>query len=181
MSDARRVDLETADSETRPSDWPGARSTRTSIGSAAALRGAAIALVDPQGRQDEVLPELCDAVEPGRPRIRLELAQSSIGPVPRLGRPAWSAGELSLATLALLAATCRGADREERLAMALTLEGLIGYYRHSDPSFRPAQQGLAYALRYASIHLEEAGRQVPAGLGRAVASHRSITPMAGGA
>jgi hypothetical protein len=68
-----------------------------------------------------------------------------------------------------------------RLSVALALEGLLGWYREADPHLQPPQQALAYAVRYAAARLREAGRAVPPGLGSAVAAHRKISPMAGGA
>jgi len=145
------------------------------------LRAAATRLVSDDGRSAEDARSLVDWDEPGRPRVTVQLARSSIGPVPRLGRAAWSSGELSLATLALLEAVTMDAQAPDRLGVALTLEGLIGYYRHADPNFQPPQQAVAFALRYASMRLGEAGHAAPPCLEQAAAAHRSITPMAGGA
>jgi len=129
----------------------------------------------------EERPRLVDWDDPGRPRMTLDLARSSIGPVPRLGHRAWSSSELSLASFALLESVSQGTDPDERLSLALTLEGLLGWYHHSDPNFQPPQQAVAYALRYAGIRFAEAGRPVPSTLEHTVAAHRAIRPMAGGA
>lgn len=136
---------------------------------------------DEPDEHPDAWPRLVDWDEPGRPRMTLELARSSIGPVPRLGHRPWSSSELSLASFALVECVSQGTDRDERLSLALTLEGVLGWYRDSDPSFQPPQQAVAFALRYAGIRFVEAGQSIPQGLERAAASHRAIRPMSGGA
>ena len=76
-----------------------------------------------------------------------------------------------------MAASLGEADGDVRLAAALTLEGVLGWYREADPHLRPPQQAVAYSLRYAVSRLEEAARPVPTDLERAVGEHRRINPM----
>jgi hypothetical protein len=64
------------------------------------------------------------------------------------------------------------ADGKERTAVALTLVGILGWDRH-DVGLQPAQQAVAYALRYAAVRLEEAGRPAPQALLQAIGAHRT--------
>lgn len=117
---------------------------------------------------------------PGDPRIVVQTVRSAVGPVPTLGRALPSSLALSAAAAAAAAACLEGRSLNARLGAALAVEGLLGWYRLADPNLQPPQQALAYALRYAAARLEEAGREVPAGLAQAVAAHRQLSPMAGG-
>jgi hypothetical protein len=113
-------------------------------------------------------------------RTAVELRRSTVGPVPRLVRDAASPVSLSLAVPALILAVAAEQTAEERTAVALTLEGVLGWDHH-DIGLQPAQQAVAYALRYAAARLEEAGRPAPEALLEAIGAHRTVTPMAGGA
>jgi hypothetical protein len=125
---------------------------------------------------------IVDSEEIGRPRVELQVVSSAVGPVPTVGRASPASLTLAAAAGVVLAASLEGDDEDElRLAAALALEGLLGWYREVDPHLQPPQQALAYAFRYAASRLEEVGRIVPPGLGSAVAAHRRISPMAGGA
>jgi len=108
----------------------------------------------------------------------VELHRSRIGPVPRLARG--GGPPLTLALPALMLAIAVEQAPEERTAAALVLEGVLGWDRH-DAGLQPAQQAVAYALRYAAARLDEAGREPPEALREAIAAQRTVTPMAGGA
>jgi hypothetical protein len=107
--------------------------------------------------------------------------RSPLGPVPSLGRAAPSPLALAAGAAAAMAASLGEAEGDVRLAAALTLEGVLGWYRQADPHLQPPQQAVAYSLRDAASRLEEAARSVPPDLERAVGEHRTIKPMAGGA
>lgn len=66
------------------------------------------------------------------------------------------------------------------LSAALSLKGLLGWYRAADPHLQPAQQAVAYALRHAVARLNEEGYPTPVELNTAVDEDREISPMAGG-
>jgi hypothetical protein len=154
----------------------------------AALARAAASLAgpepDPRGSGLPAFP-LLEADEPSADRpdaeVTIALLRSAAGPVPSLGRPPPRAADLLAATLGLLLALGLQEGTEERLAAALSLEGLLGWYAAADPGFQPPQQALAYALRHAEGRLEEAGRPVPSGLRIASAAQVVMRPMAGGA
>jgi inactivated superfamily I helicase len=152
------------------------------MGVAAALAGDEASSADAESRTEAVAGlALVEPEGPGQPRIVLKLTRSPVGPVPSLGRAAPSPLAVAAAAAAVIAAFLGEADGDLRLASALTLEGVLGWYREADPHFQPPQQAVAYSLRYAASRLEEAARPVPADLTRSVAEHRRITPMAGGA
>jgi len=155
----------------------------------ARLRAAAAALADPDpgtatapGWHERVSGlRLVEPDGPGQPRIVAQLVKSALGPVPTVGRAAPGALALGAAAAAVLAVCLEGADADTRLAAALALEGLLGWYHQADPHLQPPQQALAYSLRHADSRLAEAGRTPPADLTSAVEQHRKIKPMAGGA
>jgi hypothetical protein len=154
-------------------------------GSRAALTRAATRLaspeLDPVDAGEGPLGGL--AADGGRleAEVTVALARSVAGPVPSLGRPAPPPADLLVGALALLAELALAQGAEERLAAALAIEGLLGWWAAADPTFQPPQQAVAYALRHAGARLEEAGRPIPPGLRAAIAAHAVIRPMAGGA
>jgi hypothetical protein len=124
---------------------------------------------------------LVEGGEPGQPRIGAQLVRSAVGPVPTIGRASPGALALGIAATAALAVYTQPVDAAGRLATALALEGVLGWYREADPHLQPPQQAVAYALRHAAARLEEADRVAPPELLAAVREHRKINPMAGGA
>jgi hypothetical protein len=155
----------------------------------ARLRAAAAALADPDswaaaadGWHERVSGlRLVEPDGPGQPRIVAQLVKSALGPVPTVGRAAPGSLALGAAAAAGLAVCLEGAAADTRLAAALALEGLLGWYHVADPHLQPPQQALAYSLRHADSRLIEAGRTPPADLTSAVEEHRRLEPMAGGA
>jgi hypothetical protein len=153
------------------------------------LRAAASAAVDgdPRARderdwcRDVTGLELIAAGAPGQTRISAQLVKSALGPVPTIGRATPGTLSLGVAAAAALAVCSYPIDAGGRLATALALEGLLGWYREADPHLQPPQQAVAYSLRHAVARLAEAGRASPPELMMAVAEHRKISPMAGGA
>jgi hypothetical protein len=120
-----------------------------------------------------------DLVLGGPPlRIGVELRRSAVGPVPRLVRDRLPPVPLVVAVPALALATQQPVEKPT--AVALTIEGLLGWYR-DDGGLQPPQQAVAYALHCAPARLEEAGRPAPGALVDAIAAHRRVAPMAGGA
>jgi hypothetical protein len=144
---------------------------------AARVRSCAIALA--RGEQVVEGLVLLDVVDPPGPRLTLEIVRSSVGPVPRLQDLAPAGFGLADCTESLLAAVAAPLSGDERIALVLTLEGTLGWYQHSDASFQPAQQAVAYALRHAAARLREGGQPVPDSLAAAIDAHRVI-PLAGG-
>jgi hypothetical protein len=99
----------------------------------------------------------------GRARIQVQLHESVGGPVPVMGdRPRESGPFAEVASLALLIALA--VDREEdRLALALGVEGVVAWFRDSDRRAAP-RHALAFALAHADERLKQAGRPgLPAG------------------
>jgi hypothetical protein len=125
--------------------------------------------------------ELVEDDEPGRPRIDAQLVRSPVGPVPTIGRASPAASFLGIAATAALAICTHPVDAAGRMASALALEGVLGWYREADPHLQPPQQAVAYSLRHAAARLEEVGHAAPPALVAAVREHRRINPMAGGA
>ena len=114
-------------------------------------------------------------------RVRAQLVRSALGPVPTIGRASHAAMTLAEAAAAVLGVALAPSPADLRLASALTIEGLLGWYRAADPHLQPPQQAIAFALRHARARLMEQGRPVPEALGLAVREHRKVAPMAGGA
>jgi len=153
------------------------------------LRHAASAIADP-ALATEVSSTLLIAVsglqpaEPDGPRatrVSAQLIRSALGPVPTIGRASHGSLTLASAAAATLAVALAPVGLDVRLAAALSLEGLLGWYSVADPHLQPPQQAIAYALRHAVSRLSEEGRATPAALAIAVDEHRKISPMAGGA
>ena len=101
---------------------------------------------------------LVESDGPGSPRIVAQLVKSALGPVPTVGRAAPGALALGAAAAAGLAVCLEGASADTRLAAALALEGLLGWYHEAHPHLQPPQQALAYSLRHADSPLIESGR-----------------------
>ena len=118
---------------------------------------------------------------PGGTRVLTQLVRSTVGPIPTIGRASHGSPTLASAGTATLAVSLAPVGAEVRLAAALAIEGLLGWYAVADPQLQPPQQAIAYALRHAAARLSEQGRAVPAELAIAVHEHRKISPMAGGA
>ncbi len=125
--------------------------------------------------------EPADAERPGDPRVVVQLIRSALGPVPTLGRAHHGSLTLVAAAAATLASCLVPVDSHVRLASALAIEGLLGWYRIADPHLQPPQQAIAYSLRHAAARLSEEGRSIPIELATAIEEHRKIAPMAGGA
>jgi hypothetical protein len=169
-----------------------ARASEDQAGSVRAqLRHAAGAVADPQLAGEEPAT-LCIAVsglqleEPGGgggggTRMTVQLVRSALGPVPTLGRATPPAPLVANAATAALAVALAPACTDVRLAAALAVEGLMGWYAIADPHLQPPQQAIAYALRHAVARLEEENRTPPPALADAVRMQRAISPMAGGA
>jgi len=97
----------------------------------------------------------------GRAEVVAELGPSPVGPVPVLRKGIHGEGPgFAVAALALLIALAVDADEDGRLALALTLEGLVGWYRDTHRLVAP-HKGVTYALEHAVARLDEAGRPVP--------------------
>lgn len=167
-----------------------ARASEDAMGSVRAqLRHAAAAIADP-GLAGEGPATLFIAVsglrlaepgETGGTRLSAQLVRSALGPVPTLGRASPPPALIANAATVALAAALGPEGIDVRLAAALALEGLLGWYEIADPHLQPPQQAIAYALRHAVARLEEEGRAAPEALAQAVRRQRRISPMAGGA
>jgi hypothetical protein len=167
-----------------------ARASQDAMGSVRAqLRHAAAAIADPELAGEEPAT-LCIAVsglrlaepgEPGATRVTAQLVRSALGPAPTLGRASPPPAQVANAATAALAEALGPEGVDVRLAAALALEGLLGWYEIADPHLQPPQQAIAYALRHAVARLEEEGRAAPGALAEAVRRQRRISPIAGGA
>lgn len=113
-------------------------------------------------------------------RVVVQLLKSRLGPVPTTGSAGHPSTLLAIAAGAALAVSTAPSPAEVRLAAALTLEGLLGWYREADPYLQPPQQAVAFALRHADARLAEQGRPSPASLAAAIDEQRKVEPMAGG-
>ena len=99
----------------------------------------------------------------GRARAEVHLLATRGGPVPRAGeRPREAGPAFEVCSLALLVALAADAG-EDRLALALGVEGVLAWFRESDRMSAP-RNGLAFALVHAGARLAEAGRPPPPGL-----------------
>jgi hypothetical protein len=97
----------------------------------------------------------------GRAEVVAELGPSAVGPVPVLRKGVHGEGPgFAVAALALLIALAVDADEDGRLALALTVEGLVGWYRDTHRMAAP-HKGVTYALEHAVARLDDAGRPVP--------------------
>jgi hypothetical protein len=99
---------------------------------------------------------------PGRETVEVEVVPSHAGPVPRMAREPESAGPVKeIAAIALLVALAADAGPDDRLALALGIEGLLSWFRESDRGF-PTRNALGFALAHADGRLRESGRPQPA-------------------
>ena len=99
--------------------------------------------------------------------VTVELVHSAVGPVPvRKGSP--PAPSLVLGGLAAAAWDARAAGPEGRLAIALALEGLIGWYAEAH-RLTPARDAVASARIHAADRLRAAGHALPPALADAPA------------
>jgi hypothetical protein len=94
---------------------------------------------------------------PGRARVEEELLATKVGPVPRLSDHPDEGGPFTeVASLALLVALAVDSE-EDRLALALGVEGVLAWFRESDRRAAP-RNALAFALNHADVRLRQAGR-----------------------
>lgn len=147
----------------------------------AATAVATVASDDPAERVHETAGlRLVDRVDAPDPRIAVQLIRSRLGPVPTVGRAGHASTLLAAAAAAAVGVCTAAAPSDLRLASALVLEGLVGWYRAADPHLQPPQQAVAFALRHADARLAERGRPSPDALAAAVDEQRKVEPMAGG-
>ena len=193
--------------EPAPGRWPGHESTDRlvvplGIAALALARADESAMGPVQGRLHHAAGAICDPAlatqvpsglslavsgrAMGAPegadtlRIAARLVKSGLGPIPSIGLSSYGSVSLADAAAAVLAMALVPAGMDVRLSAALSLEGLLGWYRIADPHLQAPQQAVAYALRHAVARLTEEGHPVPAELRTAVDEHRKISPMAGG-
>ena len=95
----------------------------------------------------------------GLTRVKAEISHSSVGPVPLVkGSP--SPGMLVLAGLCAVMDEAEASDADARLALALALEGLIGWYAEAH-RMTPARDAVRAARGHAADRLRSAGRDLP--------------------
>ena len=98
----------------------------------------------------------------GITRVKAEIAHSPVGPVPLVkGSP--SPGMLVLAGLCAVMDESEASDADARLALALSLEGLIAWYAESH-RMTPARDAVRAARAHAVDRLRSAGRDLPPSL-----------------
>lgn len=107
---------------------------------------------------------------PGDLRVELQLTHSSIGVTPSLGGQSVGTQSLTLAAEAVALVGFEDAPRDERLAAALALEGVLAWFHDGSAGHRAPSQAMAYALAYAAARFEGAGRSAPASLAEAASS-----------
>jgi hypothetical protein len=87
-----------------------------------------------------------------------------VGPVPNLRKPGpRESPAVAVAALTLLMALAVDAGSDERLALALGIEGLVGWYNESHRLTAP-RNAVTFALDHAGARLAEAGREAPPSL-----------------
>jgi hypothetical protein len=98
---------------------------------------------------------------PGRSELTAELRAAPVGPVAALGGDVVKSGPgLPTGALALLVALAVDADADGRLALALSIEGLVGWYGESHRLVAP-RNAVTFALAHAVARLDDVGRDVP--------------------
>lgn len=132
-----------------------------------------------RGAMSELVRRPAGARNAAAPRpVRLELRRSVLGAVPRLKGSRHGPGTLLHAALAIVSTTFDDARDDERLAMALVLEGVLAW--QDKAGIRSAQQAVAYATHHAAARLHESGRSIPGALADTIATQRRLAPIAGG-
>jgi len=114
------------------------------------------------------IPEYLEVVPwggTGRGRVAAEVVAGGAGArVPRItDRPAFAGPSAEIATLALVSHIAAVVGADDRLALALGLEGVIAWYREAHP-MSPPHDALRFALVHAADRMQEAGRAIPPGL-----------------
>lgn len=151
---------------TTPNRWEAYRATLAPLAHGVATAGSG-PLPGGLVRLDALGPvgvlEVVSWQGPGLLGVETDLVGSAAGPVPRLSqRPKDPGPGLEIATLALAIAVAVDAV-EDRLALALGIEGLLAWHRHSD-RLAPPRDPLTFSLAHAGTRLREAGRALPPGL-----------------
>jgi hypothetical protein len=101
---------------------------------------------------------------PGTARVVSEVIGTRGGLVPRIADAPGTGGPArEIAALALLTALAADALADERLALALGVEGVVTWFRDSDRR-AAVRNALAFALAHAQGRLAETGRSLPPGL-----------------
>ena len=122
---------------------------------------AGLVILDPLGARGAL--EVVEWDGRGRATVTVEIAQTAGGLVPTLRDPPSSEAAVAICALALALALAVDAGAEDRLALALTLEGVVAWYRASH-RLTPPRHALVYALAHARDRLREAGRALPPAL-----------------
>jgi hypothetical protein len=100
---------------------------------------------------------------PGRLGVETDMIDSPRGFVPRLQvRPKEAGPGMEIASLGLLIAIAVDAV-EDRMALALGIEGLLAWHRDSDRLAAP-RDALMFALAHADERLREVGGSLPSGI-----------------
>ncbi len=99
----------------------------------------------------------------GGTRVRINLERSAVGPVGILKSPPRSPQVLGLAALVAGAWGARQEDAHGRLALALAMEGLLGWYREAH-RMTPPRQAVEAGRTHAMDRLQAAGRGLPPAL-----------------
>lgn len=117
----------------------------------------------PLGVQDFLVVE--EWGDPGEGKVAFEVLSGRAGaPVPRLtGSPAFAGPSVEIAALALVCHVAGRSGPGARLALALSIEGALAWFREADRLSPPAQ-AVTYALAHAAERLAQAGREAPPGL-----------------
>ena len=102
---------------------------------------------------------------PGRGRVAADVVAGRAGArLPRItARPAFAGPSAEIATLAVVCHVAAAAGPDERLGLALGLEGVIAWYREAH-SMSPPHDALRFALVHAADRMQGAGRAFTPGL-----------------
>lgn len=113
------------------------------------------------------VPGLLELVEwhgPGQVELEADLAKSATGRTPRMRKePKTSGPTREIAALGALVAIANDASSDERLTLALGIEGLLAWYRQSE-GWSSAKDVLTFAVAHTDERLRELGRSLPVGV-----------------
>jgi hypothetical protein len=113
------------------------------------------------------VPGLLEVVEwqgPGQVQLEADLVKSATGRTPRMRKePKTSGPTREIAALGALVAIANDASADERLSLALGLEGLLAWFRQSEGA-SSAKDLLAFATAHTDQRLREIGRSLPVGV-----------------
>jgi hypothetical protein len=148
------------------------------------LYDAATALARQDDETDDLLASVAgyrivEAHRVGNPRIELLLERSSRGPLPSLAPSAAEVSQVADGATAAFAVCLAPRDPDLRLAGALALEGLLGWYSVDNPRRKLTEEAVAFAIRHAASRMAEQGHGAPPEITAALEERRRIGTLPG--